>query len=379
MKIAFICKYSGNSWDGSEELWYEAANKALEDKHEVFIFLKQRQIIAEQFYLLEKRGAKLFFHSKLSDNLNYFQRKVKRLFQVLKLYKEANPFLVCEKLKVDLICVSQGKTFDSILNPDLMDFLINTHIPYVLISQQNDERYYLSDQNFENVRYLVSKAKCFYFVSKKNLELAKSQLVLDNFNYKVLLNPAKTLSNISIPFPYFEIPKFATLSRLNIYEKGLDILLKVLSKKKWLEREWKLSIFGDGINSKTLEMLISHLNLSEKVHLMGFASDLNKVWASHQLLLLPSRVEGSSLALLEAMACGRPALVTDTGGNAEIVKNGYNGFVASYPTEEHLDLALENAWITFNQWRELGENASISIRGLYKDSKSFYDEVITNI
>ena len=64
------------------------------------------------------------------------------------------------------------------------------------------------------------------------------------------------------------------------------------------------------------------------------------------------------LALLEAMACGRPAVVTDVGGCAEVVEDGRSGFVAAAPTVAALDAALERAWAARRGWAALGARAA---------------------
>ena len=70
------------------------------------------------------------------------------------------------------------------------------------------------------------------------------------------------------------------------------------------------------------------------------------------------------MALVEAMLCGRPAIVTDVGGNSEVLQDEVTGFIASAPTERHVDEALERAWQQREQWREIGLRAYTSIREL---------------
>jgi glycosyltransferase involved in cell wall biosynthesis len=63
------------------------------------------------------------------------------------------------------------------------------------------------------------------------------------------------------------------------------------------------------------------------------------------------------LVLLEAMAAGRPALVTAVDGNLEWVEDGVTGFVAEAPTVRHLASALERAWGARGNWIEMGSAA----------------------
>ena len=63
----------------------------------------------------------------------------------------------------------------------------------------------------------------------------------------------------------------------------------------------------------------------KNVHFRGHVNDIRAIWEQNHLLVLPSRYEGLPLALVEAMWCGRPAVVTDVGGNAELCVGKRNG------------------------------------------------------
>jgi glycosyltransferase involved in cell wall biosynthesis len=81
------------------------------------------------------------------------------------------------------------------------------------------------------------------------------------------------------------------------------------------------------------------------------------VWARHQLLVLPSREESMPIAIMEAMYCGRPALVTDVGDNARFVRHRETGYVARGDRTAALADALEEAWSDRDRWPELGRRA----------------------
>src|SRR5690606_388114 len=77
-------------------------------------------------------------------------------------------------------------------------------------------------------------------------------------------------------------------------------------------------------------------------------------------LVLPSRSEGLPLALTEAMALGRMAIVTNAGGNTEVVEEGITGFIGE-ANFASLDEALERAWERRHDGEELGKNANTFI------------------
>jgi glycosyltransferase involved in cell wall biosynthesis len=82
-----------------------------------------------------------------------------------------------------------------------------------------------------------------------------------------------------------------------------------------------------------------------------------KIWAEHDLLVLPSISEGTPISLIEAQLCGRASLVTRVDGNPEWVEEGKTGFLADAATVHHLRLALERAWENRHRWSEMGEAA----------------------
>ena len=68
------------------------------------------------------------------------------------------------------------------------------------------------------------------------------------------------------------------------------------------------------------------------------------------------------------MACGRPAVVTDVGGNVELITDVENGFVAHSPTAEAFLTALENAWLRKNDLQRIGQNAFNKINAVLEKS-----------
>jgi glycosyltransferase involved in cell wall biosynthesis len=60
--------------------------------------------------------------------------------------------------------------------------------------------------------------------------------------------------------------------------------------------------------------------------------------------------------------CGRPALVTDVAGHAELVTDGENGFLAEAASVRHIDEALQRAWDQRESWSIMGVQAARRIR-----------------
>jgi glycosyltransferase involved in cell wall biosynthesis len=62
------------------------------------------------------------------------------------------------------------------------------------------------------------------------------------------------------------------------------------------------------------------------------------------------------------MLCGRIGIVTNVSGNAEVIEDNVNGFIAEAPRAVYLDNALERAWAKRADWEALGQNAKMFIK-----------------
>ncbi len=117
-----------------------------------------------------------------------------------------------------------------------------------------------------------------------------------------------------------------------------------------------LHFYGNGPCEQSLRRMAGDLQLNH-VHFHGHVPDVASIWQQNHLLVLASRCEGTPIALVEAMWCSRPAVVTDVGGNAEMCLDGVTGFVAAAPTVALFDQAMQRAWDQRQQWQALGTAA----------------------
>jgi glycosyltransferase involved in cell wall biosynthesis len=110
-----------------------------------------------------------------------------------------------------------------------------------------------------------------------------------------------------------------------VYQKGFDLGLRSLAGLKELEWDWYIA--GDGAQLPALQAQARELGISERVHFLGWQSrdDLSKWYHQANLFLFPSRHEGMSNAVLEAMASGLPVVATRIAGNEELVLDGVTG------------------------------------------------------
>ena len=107
----------------------------------------------------------------------------------------------------------------------------------------------------------------------------------------------------------------------------------------------KLLLLGDGSLRNKISALITRYNLADHVHLTGRISyqELPAYYRAADLYVSASRSDGSSVSLLEAMACGVPVLVSDIPGNREWVTGHENGWLFNQNDVKGLADAMINA------------------------------------
>jgi len=128
------------------------------------------------------------------------------------------------------------------------------------------------------------------------------------------------------PWPVAPALKLAFVGRFDLQQKGLDLLLAALADPSWRRlSDWELNFFG-GDARDGLAAAIAAAGLSAHVRLMGRTSDIRGIWVQHHALVMPSRAEGLSLALCEAMLCDRPAIASAVGGTRELLEDGSTGW-----------------------------------------------------
>ncbi|MFD3695694.1 glycosyltransferase family 4 protein [Streptomyces sp. NPDC058646] len=116
-------------------------------------------------------------------------------------------------------------------------------------------------------------------------------------------------------------------------QKGQDILLRAWPEAVGTVPRARLALVGDGPDSERLRR-----TAPPGVLFAGAASDIRPWLRAADLVVLPSRWEGMALAPLEAMACGRPVLVSDVSGARESLPPG-QGRLCLVPPEDPTALA----------------------------------------
>jgi glycosyltransferase involved in cell wall biosynthesis len=357
MHFHFVSAMSSSPWGGSEELWSQAAARLRKHGHEVSASVVWWPRISPKLSDLAEQGVEVIMQERppSSQRVMLWRRIKKRLGVV-------RPEISRLRLqRPNLVVISQGFNRDGL---EWMNLCREINLPYAPIVQCNSETWWPTDACGGEMAMAYHAAKRVFCVSRHNLELLESQIGGSLPNASVVWNPFNVPADRPPLWPKDEgVWKWACVARLEPAAKGQDLIFQVLSQAKWRARRVEVNLFGAGACEQNLKKLANRWDL-KNVHFRGHAADVRKIWEENHLLVLPSRCEGLPLALVEAMWCARPAVVTDIGGNAELCVDGETGFVAAAPALGLLEKALDQAWDRRHDWPSMGASARARVEQL---------------
>ena len=110
---------------------------------------------------------------------------------------------------------------------------------------------------------------------------------------------------------------------------GVDVLARAFVEAARQRPELRLMLLGGGSQGNLLHQILTDGGVMERVHFGGQVSqsELPHYYWMASLFVSASHVDGSSVSLMEALACGLPALVSDIPANREWVSDGVNGWL----------------------------------------------------
>lgn len=119
--------------------------------------------------------------------------------------------------------------------------------------------------------------------------------------------------------------KIAFIGRLSP-EKNIGDIIRAISLAN---SNWELYIIGDGDERQFLEGITASLNLTDKVHFLGWLADPYKEIPDVRAMVMTSSTEGAPLSTIEALACGMQVISTPVGFNPEVITSDENGYIFS--------------------------------------------------
>jgi glycosyltransferase involved in cell wall biosynthesis len=161
--------------------------------------------------------------------------------------------------------------------------------------------------------------------------------------------------------------------------KGATILIKALNYLLENNPQTILILTGDGVYSNELKLFVQDMGLSKNVIFTGHLSDPFVPLAICDIYTHISLADGVPLALLEAMAMGKPIIATNIGGIPEAIDNSINGILVE-PCEIQIYEGIKRLILNSNMATKMGYNAkqTVSNKFTWKNSANVFYDIYCN-
>lgn len=150
--------------------------------------------------------------------------------------------------------------------------------------------------------------------------------------------------------------RFITVGRLAAI-KNHAMMLEAFAELLKSNPQANLTIVGDGPERAAIELRLENLGIANNVKLAGFQSDVTSFLDQADVFLLTSNYEGISIALLEAMRSGLPAICTSVGGIPETVIDSESGILVPAGDVTALARAMSELANSPSKRKQFGESA----------------------
>ncbi|MBL7069002.1 MAG: glycosyltransferase [Candidatus Omnitrophica bacterium] len=257
---------------------------------------------------------------------------------------------------------------------------------FVIITEHSTEEWKRA-YHFLIDRALLPLTKKAIFVTEKVLEFYKEKIHIpekmsfvcnngvDTSRLRITNTRKEVRDSLGISMDSFLIGAVGRLAA----PKNFQNLLKALSK---IKDGVETVIVGDGPEREDLVRMRDNLGLSGTVKFLGVRSDIGNILNAIDILVVPSKREGLSLTILEAMSMGVPVIATDVGGNSECVINGKTGFLVPSEAPEALGRAILKAVSDKKILTAMGNRAKklfksrFTVDSMIKTHENVYEEIL---
>ncbi len=148
--------------------------------------------------------------------------------------------------------------------------------------------------------------------------------------------------------------------------KRLHLLIEIAELCKLHNLDIKFLLVGEGKEENNIKSLINEKKLSELFDFIGYTLNVQRYYQKMSVFILPSRIEGFSMALLEAGSYGIPLIAFDVGGNSEICINEVTGYLI--PDCDIVEAFMKIKFLY--EHRDILENLSIRTKSYITDNFS---------
>jgi glycosyltransferase involved in cell wall biosynthesis len=164
--------------------------------------------------------------------------------------------------------------------------------------------------------------------------------------------------------------------------KRLDLLLLAAARVRREVPGVRFVLVGQGPLDREVRQAARALELDREIVFTGFREDAQRIASSFDVFVLSSEYEGLSIAVVEALALGRPVVVTDVGGVPEVVEDGRQGFIVqpgdTKTLADRIVRLLRDPALRLRMGREGRTRAeAFDIRRAVARTEEVYEELLT--
>jgi glycosyltransferase involved in cell wall biosynthesis len=372
--VFFISLMAGSPWGGSEELWFKTALFSQSRGWKVGCAVYHWSDKEKRMQPLKDGGAEIYYFPNKGRAKRNLLERIQNKISKQKIKKTIAALPVD---KYDVVLVNMG-AFEN-TTPAWRTFHRKLD-RYIILYHNYKEHEVLKGKKKVAVQNWMSHAQRNLFASRRIMEVLKANSGIEVVNGDVLLNPISfpvPLNSTSYPPLEDGSYQLVMLAALESWRKAQDNLVKALSSDKWKQRNWNLHLYGDGKDKVKLQQLIEKNQLTGKVFLEGHVNEVKAVLQKAHLLLQVTHIDAMPLAVVEAMAIGRPVAVSDIGDMPDWVNEEENGWISRNASVEEIDATLEKAWGQRHRWAEMGESSFSLFQSKYPSSaeEKLLDEI----
>lgn len=180
-------------------------------------------------------------------------------------------------------------------------------------------------------RLMASKADCICTINREDytralqMNTARAAYIhgvgIDTERLKPGNNPTNLRNELRLAQDAYLVLSVGELNE----NKNQQIVIKALARLE--DQNVHYVLCGKGDQLAHLQALARELNLSDRVHFLGYRKDIADICRQCDLFALPSKREGLPFAAMEAMYCGLPLVNSGIRGLTDITKDGVSGYV----------------------------------------------------
>jgi glycosyltransferase involved in cell wall biosynthesis len=166
--------------------------------------------------------------------------------------------------------------------------------------------------------------------------------------------------------------------------KGHRYLLEAAASLKKRGLKLRYLFAGEGPERAELEKQVIQLSLDSEVSFQGFVADVPRFLTQVDIFALPSLYEGLGVAVLEAMAAGKPIVACGVGGIPELIQDGVTGSLVPPKNSEALAQAIAKLVRQQRVAEEMGRKAWMKVREAFsvetmgRENEALYYELLQN-